>query len=60
VIAVNLDPALLHRLFASVRRAAVFHDGLGVADDEQGVTIYLATGLRGSWASAWPQLKDFS
>ncbi len=60
VIAVNLDPALLHRLFTSVRQVAVFHNGLRVADDEQGATIYLATGLRGSWASAWPQLKDFS
>jgi dolichyl-phosphate-mannose-protein mannosyltransferase len=59
-IAVNLDPALLHRLFTSVRRVAVFHNGLGVDDDEQGAAIYLATGLRGSWASAWPQLKDFS
>jgi 4-amino-4-deoxy-L-arabinose transferase-like glycosyltransferase len=60
VIAVNLDPALLHRLFSSVRQVAVFRNGLGVADDEQGVPVYLATGLRGSWAAAWPQLKDFS
>ena len=35
-IAVNIDPALLRRLFTSVRQVAVFRNGLGVSDDEQG------------------------
>jgi hypothetical protein len=59
-IAVNVDPALLRRLFTTVRQVAVFHNGLGVSDDEQGVTIYRATGLRTTWARAWPLLRDFS
>jgi hypothetical protein len=59
-IAVNVDPALLRRLFTSVRPVAVFRNGLGVSDDEQGAVIYRATGLRTSWAAAWPLLRDFS
>ena len=59
-IAVNIDPALLRRLFTSVRQVAVFRNGLGVSDDEQGALIYRATGLRTSWAAAWPLLRDFS
>jgi hypothetical protein len=59
-IAVNIDPALLRRLFTSVREVAVFRNGLGVSDDEQGAVIYRATGLRTSWAAAWPLLRDFS
>jgi len=59
-IAVNIDPALLRRLFTSVRQVAVFRNGLGVSDDEQGAVVYRATGLRTSWATAWPLLRDFS
>jgi hypothetical protein len=59
-IAVNIDPALLRRLFTSVRQVDVFRNGLGVSDDEQGAVIYRATGLRTSWAAAWPLLRDFS
>ncbi len=59
-IAVNIDPALLRRLFSSVRQITVFHNGIGVADDEQGVPVYVVTGLKTSWARAWPLLRDFS
>jgi Dolichyl-phosphate-mannose-protein mannosyltransferase len=59
-IAINVDPALLRRLFTSVRQVTVFRNGLGVSDDEQGAVIYRATGLRISWAAAWPLLRDFS
>ncbi|MBV9795167.1 MAG: glycosyltransferase family 39 protein [Actinobacteria bacterium] len=59
-IAVNVDPALLRREFTSVRQVATFDNGLGVDDDEQGVAIYLATGLTSSWATAWPAFRDYS
>jgi hypothetical protein len=59
-IAVNVDPALLRRLFRDVRQVAVFRNGLGVADGEQGARLYRASGLRYSWARAWPMLRDFS
>jgi hypothetical protein len=59
-IAVNLDPAFLHREFRHVALAATFWNGLGVSDDEQGARIYVATGLRSSWARAWPAFRDYS
>jgi hypothetical protein len=59
-IAVNVDPALLHREFAHVRQVATFWNGLGVSDDEQGATIYLATGLRAPWSVAWLAFRNYS
>jgi hypothetical protein len=59
-IAVNVNPAMLQREFAHVRLLATFSNGLGVRDDEQGAQIFLATGLRSSWASAWPAFRDYS
>jgi len=58
-IAVNVDPGLLRREFAHVRQIATFWNGLGVEDDEQGVPVYLATGLRTAWASAWPAFRRY-
>lgn len=60
MIAVNMDPSFLRREFAHVRRIATFWNGLGVSDDEQGAAVYLATGLRSSWAQAWPAFRDYS
>jgi hypothetical protein len=59
-VAINVDPELLRHWFRSVRQVAVYRNGLGVSDDEEGAVIYLATGLRGSWATAWPAFRDFS
>jgi len=59
-IAVNLDPAFLRREFAHVRLVATFWNGLGVSDDEQGVPVYLVTGLRSSWSRSWPAFRNFS
>jgi hypothetical protein len=58
-IAVNVDPARLRREFAHVRRIATFWNGLGVDDDEQGAPVFWATGLRSSWARAWPAFRDY-
>jgi hypothetical protein len=59
-IAVNLDPALLHREFRHVHRVATFWNGLGVSDDEQGAQVFAVTGLRSSWARAWPAFRNYS
>ena len=59
-IAVNVDPALLRREFAHVRQVATFWNGLGVSDDEQGAQIFIATGLKSSWAQAWPAFRNYS
>jgi len=59
-IAVNVDPALLRREFASVRLVAIFRNGLGVSDDEQGARIFLATRLKSGWSRAWPAFRNYS
>jgi hypothetical protein len=59
-IAINVDPGLLRREYASVRRIGTFENGLGVSDDEEGAALYLATGLRSGWGRAWPRFRDFS
>ena len=59
-IAVGLDPAFLHQEFRHVRLAATFWNGLGVSDDEQGAQVFVVTGLRTSWAQAWPAFRHFS
>jgi len=55
---VNVDPALLRREFAHVRQVATLWNGLGV-DDEQGVPVFVATGLKSSWARTWPAFRDY-
>ena len=59
-VVINMDPAFLRREFASVRQVAVFQNGIGVTDDEQGMRVFIATGLRTSWAKAWPAFRDYS
>jgi 4-amino-4-deoxy-L-arabinose transferase-like glycosyltransferase len=62
-VAIGSSPALqalLNREFAHVTEVAVYRNGLNVSDDEEGAAIYVATGLRSSWAKAWPAFKDFS
>jgi hypothetical protein len=59
-VAVGMDPGFLHREFARVRLVATFWNGLGVSDDEQGTQVYVATGLRASWARSWPAFRNYS
>jgi hypothetical protein len=59
-IAVNVNPVLLRREFRHVRLIATFWNGVGVSNDEEGAQIFLATGLRSSWARAWPAFRDYS
>ena len=59
-IVIGLDPSFLRREFLHVRQVATFYNGMGIADDEQGSPVYLATGLRESWSRAWPAFRDYS
>jgi 4-amino-4-deoxy-L-arabinose transferase-like glycosyltransferase len=59
-VAVNVDPALLRREFTSVHLVAIFRNGLGVSDDEQGARIFLATGLKSAWSRAWTAFRNYS
>ena len=55
-----MDPALLRREFRHVRLVATFWNGLGVSDDEESAQIFVASGLRFSWARAWQAFRDYS
>jgi hypothetical protein len=59
-IVVSLDPSFLRHEFAHVRLIGTFWNGMGVSDDEQGARIYLATGLKGSWAQDWLAFRNYS
>jgi hypothetical protein len=45
--------------FTYVTQVVIYRNGLNVSDEE-GAAIYVATGLRSSWAMAWPAFRDFS
>lgn len=59
VVAVNINPLLLYGEFRHVRLAATFWNGLGINDQEQGTQIYIATGLKHSWATTWPAFRHY-
>lgn len=59
VVAIGVDLGLLRADFRTVRLAAVFTNGLGVSDQEQGTPVYVAAGLRTSWAAAWPAFRHY-
>jgi 4-amino-4-deoxy-L-arabinose transferase-like glycosyltransferase len=59
-VVIGAPPTLLRRWFSSVRVAAVHRNGLGVSDDEEGVVICVATGLRAPWSTVWPAIRNYS
>jgi hypothetical protein len=59
VVAIGVSPALLRAEFRSVRLAAVYDNGIGVSNQEQGVAVYVASGLRTSWTAAWPAFRHY-
>jgi 4-amino-4-deoxy-L-arabinose transferase-like glycosyltransferase len=59
VIASTAARGVLHRDFAHVREVAVYRNGFGVSDEEEGAGIYVATGLRVPWAQAWPAFRFY-
>ena len=60
VVAVNVDRSILRRVFAHVRLVLVYSNGLGVSNDEQGIEVMIASGLRTSWSSSWPRFRNYS
>ena len=59
VVAIGVDPSVLRATFASVRQVAVYTNGLGIGNLEEGTPVYVATGLRMSWAAAWPAFRHY-
>jgi 4-amino-4-deoxy-L-arabinose transferase-like glycosyltransferase len=59
VVAVGVDPSVLRAAFASVRRVALYTNGLGISNLEEGTPVYVATGLRAPWSLAWPAFRHY-
>ncbi len=59
-ISLNMNPALLHRLFATVTPQFIYRNGLGVANDEQGVAVMISTGRRVAWSRSWREVQNYS
>lgn len=57
VIAVGLDEERLRAMFTSVEPAARIDNGVALDNDEQGRTVWVCRGLRGTWAQEWPGLR---
>jgi len=57
VVAIGVDPSTLRATFTSVRQVAVYTNGLGISNLEEGTPVYVATGPRVSWAAAWPAFR---
>ena len=59
VVAVGYDAGYLRRYFDNVRPAGHLENGLGVADDEEGQPIDVATGPRRPWSVLWPEFRHY-
>jgi hypothetical protein len=57
VVAIGVDPSVLRATFTSVRQVALYTNGLGINNLEEGTRVYVATGMRTSWAAAWPAFR---
>ena len=59
VVAIGLDRSELTPFFRSVRLAGRVHNRAGVANDEEGNPIWVATGRTRPWAAIWPHFKHY-
>ncbi|HVT63706.1 MAG TPA: glycosyltransferase family 39 protein [Mycobacteriales bacterium] len=59
VLAVGFAQWRLTPLFADVRLVARLDNHLGVDDDEQGVPVWVCTGMRQPWPTAWRALRNY-
>lgn len=57
VVAVGLSGSELRRWFGEVRAEAAIDNGIGVDNDEQGVTVWLCSSPRRPWAELWPEMR---
>jgi hypothetical protein len=58
-IAVGLDRSDLTPYFASLRLATHIHNRYGVANDEEGAPVWIATGQRAPWSEIWPHFRHY-
>lgn len=57
VLAVRIDPPYLARYFENCTRIDTVRNSLGIANEVSGQPISVCRGLRGTWATLWPQMR---
>ncbi len=57
VVAVGFRRATLSRWFRHVEPVATVDNGVGVDNDEQGMTVWVARGPRRPWRQMWPAMR---
>ena len=57
VIAVGIAEVELRRWFGRVDAAARVDNGVGLSNEEQGRTVWIARDRRTPWAKVWPELR---
>jgi hypothetical protein len=58
-VTVGYDRAQLTSLFRTVTPGTTLNNHHSVDDDEQGVSVYVCTGLRRPWTAVWRSLRDY-
>ncbi|MCW2783729.1 MAG: glycosyltransferase family 39 protein [Marmoricola sp.] len=59
VLAIGIDPALLHRVFSTVEPVGELHNRWGIKNDENGTRLYACRGLTRPWNEVWPLFKHY-
>jgi 4-amino-4-deoxy-L-arabinose transferase-like glycosyltransferase len=59
VVGLTDTPQYLERYFAQVREVATIHNRYGIANDEEGLKIWLCRGQKAPWPAIWPQFKHY-
>ena len=58
-IGIGLDRSDLTPYFDSVRLATHIHNRYGVANDEEGLPVWVATGQKAPWSEIWPHFRHY-
>src|SRR5262249_11008084 len=56
-VTVGEDRAFLLRWFSTCGPAGRLDNHVDLDDDEQGASLFVCRGLRGTWAGVWPSLR---
>ncbi len=59
VLFVGNDPSSLVPYFTRLREVGTLDNRAGIPNASQGMKIWLATGLKGTWGTVWPRLTDW-
>ena len=53
------EPGYLSRYFGEVARVATIHNRYHIANDEEGLPVWLGRAQKAPWPAIWPQFKHY-